>query len=123
MRLFAKCPAKLAYASEVGFSFCFAVQAPLHLKFRGAGSLLYYKSMFYSYILKSKKDASYYYGSTDNIRRRLLEHNSGKVTYSKAHRPYEIVWYCVFPTKIQALAFEKYLKSSSGYAFSRKRLL
>lgn len=79
--------------------------------------------MFYSYILKSKKDSSYYYGSTDNLKRRLTEHNSGKVTYSKAHKPYDLVWYCAFPTKTQVLAFEKYLKGSSGHAFSRKHLL
>jgi len=79
--------------------------------------------MFYSYILKSKKDSTYYYGSTHDLQQRLVEHNSGKVTYSKGHTPYELIWYCAFHTKSQALAFEKYLKSSSEHAFSRKRLL
>ncbi len=80
-------------------------------------------SMFYSYILKSKKDSTYYYGSTQDLRRRIGEHNSGMVNYTKAHRPYELVWYCAFLTRVQALIFEKYLKSSSGHAFSKKRLL
>ena len=40
--------------------------------------------MFYTYILKSQKDQSYYYGSTaKNVSERLDEHNSGKMKYTK----------------------------------------
>jgi predicted GIY-YIG superfamily endonuclease len=79
--------------------------------------------MFYSYILRSKKDLTYYYGSTQNLRKRLHQHNSGESKYSKVHMPYELIWYCAFLTREKALAFEKYLKSSSGHAFSKKRFL
>lgn len=79
--------------------------------------------MFYVYILQSKKDATYYYGFTENLKERIISHNKGKVEYTKGHRPYVVVWYCVFKDKQKALDFEKYLKSSSGYAFSRKRFL
>jgi hypothetical protein len=34
-----------------------------------------------------------------------------------------VVWYCGFPEKMKALAFECYLKSHSGKAFAAKRLL
>ncbi|MDU1695132.1 MAG: GIY-YIG nuclease family protein, partial [Bradyrhizobium sp.] len=34
-----------------------------------------------------------------------------------------LVWYCAFPDKSNALAFEAYLKSHSGRAFSKKRLV
>jgi predicted GIY-YIG superfamily endonuclease len=37
--------------------------------------------------------------------------------------PWILVWYCAFPDKQRALAFEAYLKSHSGRAFSKKRLL
>ena len=33
-----------------------------------------------------------------------------------------MIWYCAFPDKHRALAFEKYLKSHSGRAFAKKRL-
>jgi predicted GIY-YIG superfamily endonuclease len=38
-------------------------------------------------------------------------------------KPWKLVWYCAFPDKYKALAFEKYLKSHSGRAFAKKRLL
>jgi predicted GIY-YIG superfamily endonuclease len=79
--------------------------------------------MYYVYILKSIKDNSYYYGSTENLKNRLSDHNSGKVTYTNGHRPYKLVWYCGFTEKSKALAFEKYLKSSSGHAFAKKRFI
>ena len=79
--------------------------------------------MYYVYILQSTKDKSYYYGSTADLKKRLIDHNSGKVTYTSAHKPYKIIWYCSFNSKQKALDFEKYLKSSSGYAFAKKRFV
>lgn len=38
-------------------------------------------------------------------------------------RGWKIVWYCAFPTKKQAIDLELYLKTASGIAFKRKRLL
>jgi hypothetical protein len=39
--------------------------------------------MFYSYILKSLVTGTHYYGSTEDLDRRLNDHNSGKVRYTK----------------------------------------
>jgi len=52
----------------------------------------------------------------------LQEHNSGRSKYSNTKRPYQIIWYSAFSEKQRAYDFEKYLKSSSGYAFTKKRL-
>ncbi len=79
--------------------------------------------MHFVYILQSKKDNSLYVGSTENIKQRLAEHNSGKAKYSSSKRPYILKWFCGFPNKQLALKFEKYLKQGSGFAFSRKHLL
>jgi putative endonuclease len=49
--------------------------------------------MFYSYILKSKKDSDLYIGSTNNLKERFKKHNSGKVFSTKARRPMEIIYY------------------------------
>jgi len=78
--------------------------------------------MYYVYILKSKKDFSRYIGVTSDLKHRLQEHNNGSARYSSAKRPYVLVWYGAFPEKTRAYEFEKYLKSSSGYAFAKKRL-
>lgn len=79
--------------------------------------------MYFVYILQSKKDKSLYVGSTENVKQRLTDHNSGKAKYSSSKRPYVLKWFCIFPNKRQALAFEKYLKQGSGFAFVRKHLL
>lgn len=79
--------------------------------------------MFYVYILQSQKDKSYYYGVTNNLKKRFEEHNQGDSRYTSNKTPFKIVWYCVFNDREKAYDFEKYLKSSSGHAFSRKRFV
>jgi putative endonuclease len=80
-------------------------------------------SMFYVYILKSLVDESLYIGSTEDLKKRVNEHNSGNAKYSKTKRPYKLIWYCVFSDKTRALIFEKYLKHGSGHAFTKKHLI
>jgi predicted GIY-YIG superfamily endonuclease len=79
--------------------------------------------MYYVYILQSQKDQSMYIGSTESVKQRLADHNSGKAKYSSSKRPYTLKWFCAFPNKTIALKFEKYLKQGSGFAFARKHLL
>ena len=69
------------------------------------------------------KDGSYYTGFTSDLNGRINQHNSGQVEYSSTKRPFELIWHCCFKNKIQAIQFEKYLKSGSGFAFARKRLV
>ncbi|MHB8710044.1 MAG: GIY-YIG nuclease family protein [Minisyncoccota bacterium] len=79
--------------------------------------------MYFVYILQSERDSSLYVGSTEDVKKRVAEHNSGRSKYSSSKRPYILKWFCVFATKQQALAFEKYLKQGSGFAFARKHLI
>ena len=76
------------------------------------------------YVLISQKDANkYYIGLTDNLERRLKKHNSSQAYYSKRYAPWQIETYIAFRNKHLAAQFEKYLKSGSGHAFLKKRLL
>ena len=75
------------------------------------------------YILQSLQDKSYYTGYTTGLEKRLGDHNDGLTPYTAGKKPFRLVWYCVFDDKLKALHFEKYLKSGSGFAFSRKRLV
>jgi predicted GIY-YIG superfamily endonuclease len=79
--------------------------------------------MYFVYILKSDKDSSYYIGATKDVSIRFKQHNSGAVRSTKPKIPYHLIWTAAFPNKEKAFAFEKYLKSSSGYAFMKKRLV
>lgn len=79
--------------------------------------------MYYVYILKSEKDASRYIGTTTDLKNRLEEHNNGETKSNKSKIPYKIYWYCAFSDKALAYDFERYLKSSSGHAFTNKHLV
>ena len=79
--------------------------------------------MYYTYILKSSIDGTKYIGYTSNLKNRFKEHNQGQSKYTSTKAPYVLIWYCAFLNKDKAISFEKYLKSSSGFAFSNKRLI
>lgn len=79
--------------------------------------------MYYVYIIQSQKDSSYYVGVTEDLERRVSEHNRDGMKFTSSRRPYALAWYCAFKEKKQAIEFEKYLKHGSGFAFARKRLL
>ena len=80
--------------------------------------------MQYVYILKSLKfPEQEYIGTTLSIEQRLDQHNNGESKHTNKFRPWEMVWYCAFNNKQAAFDFEKYLKSHSGRAFTKKRLL
>ena len=71
--------------------------------------------MFFTYILKSEKDNTFYYGSTKDILSRVKNHNSGKVRYTKGHTPYKLHYHESFQTRSEAMLREKFFKSIDGY--------
>lgn len=77
---------------------------------------------YYIYVLLSKKDNRFYTGFTDNIRRRISEHNSGKVESTKNRRPFDLVYFEGCRNKNDALHREKYLKTTYGKRYIRNRL-
>ena len=79
--------------------------------------------MRYVYILQSIKfPERFYVGSTNDITRRILEHNQDKSHYSSIYAPWKLKTYIAFNDEQQAFNFERYLKTSSGRVFSIKRL-
>jgi putative endonuclease len=61
-----------------------------------------------------------YIGFTTNINKRIEKHNEGGSKYTSQFKPWEIKLVVTFTEKKKALAFEKYLKSHSGRAFTQK---
>jgi putative endonuclease len=79
--------------------------------------------MKYVYILESVADAGRHYtGITEDLKVRLIKHNAGEVSHSSKFKPWRLNTYVAFSDEKRAFAFEKYLKSSSGRAFAKKRL-
>lgn len=60
---------------------------------------------------------------TENLDERLNRHQSGWVPATKDRLPVKLETYIVFNDKYKAFNFEKYLKSGSGRAFLKKRLI
>ena len=80
--------------------------------------------MHYVYILSSDKDPNrIYIGLTTDVERRVSEHNRAQSGYSKQYAPWNLESYITFKDKPLAEKFEVYLKSGSGFAFLKKRLL
>lgn len=77
---------------------------------------------WYVYILKCS-NGNFYTGCTNNLEDRIKRHNSGQVDATKNILPVEIVTFIVFTDKYTAYNFEKYLKSGSGRAFSKRHFL
>ncbi len=78
--------------------------------------------MFYTYVLKSKTNGKWYTGSTNDLRKRLKQHNDGKSSYTKKFRPYEIIYYEACNNEQDARSRELYLKSGMGKRFLKNRL-
>ena len=78
--------------------------------------------MWYVYVLQSQKTQHWYIGSTKDLRKRILSHNSGKNKSTK----YGVLWkliYCEASlNKEDARAREKYLKSGIGRRYLKNRL-
>ncbi|MDO8505951.1 MAG: GIY-YIG nuclease family protein [bacterium] len=79
--------------------------------------------MNYTYILKSKKDSQFYLGSTTDLKKRVKEHNDGKVFSTKARKPFELVYYEAYKSESDARKREASLKlRSRAFAQLRKRI-
>jgi putative endonuclease len=78
--------------------------------------------MFYVYVLQSKKDWSLYTGLTDNLRKRLIKHNSGKVFSTKHHMPLQWIYIEICRNREDAKKRERYLKTGPGKRYLKYRL-
>ena len=70
--------------------------------------------MYFVYVIQSKIDNRLYVGFTDNLERRIGEHNSGKTKSTKAYIPWELVYFESVENRIDARKREKYFKSGYG---------
>lgn len=71
--------------------------------------------MYYSYVLYSLKSNRLYTGFTDDLKRRLQEHNKGEGgAYTKKNKPFVLIHYEAFLSKKDAQRQEKFYKSGYG---------
>lgn len=76
--------------------------------------------MWYVYVLRSLVNHRLYTGSTNDIKRRLKEHNSGRSKYTKSTKPFKLVYQEKYEARVEARRREMFLKSGRGRDFLRK---
>ncbi|HAK11080.1 MAG TPA: hypothetical protein DIW54_02940 [Chitinophagaceae bacterium] len=79
--------------------------------------------MWFVYVIKSTTHEFLYIGSTNDLDRRLHEHNSGFSSATKAYRPYSLITYVAVQTEAQARRLEKYFKTGSGKSVLLNRII
>lgn len=77
--------------------------------------------MHYLYLLLLS-NKQIYTGTTNNLRRRIKEHQCGKVESTKNKRPIKLIHYEAYICKKDTLRREKYLKTTEGKRFLKQQL-
>ena len=80
------------------------------------------RAMWYIYVLQSAKNSRHYTGLTDDLKRRILAHNSGKVSSTSSRKPFSLIYYEACQNKEKAIRREKYLKTGYGRKFLKNRI-
>ncbi len=78
--------------------------------------------MAFLYILLGKNNR-YYIGSTNNLDRRLEEHNGGKAKYTSEILPVKLVFSQEFPSLLQARRAENWFKKQKSSHLIKRIIL
>jgi len=76
--------------------------------------------MFYVYVIKSLKNNRNYIGQTNNLKKRIEEHNSGQSKYTSLTRPFKLIHSEEFDNRTDAVRRELFLKSGQGREWIKK---
>ncbi len=79
--------------------------------------------MWFVYVLKSIDFPFIYIGSTNDLERRLSQHNAGLTQSTTHYAPFKIEAYVAVSSEMKARELEKYFKNGSGKAILMKRIL
>lgn len=78
--------------------------------------------MHYVYVLQSLKNNSLYIGYTNNIKKRILEHNRQENLSTKAFTPWKLIFFEGYLEQKDARRREKYLKTNQGSRLLKRML-
>ncbi len=80
-------------------------------------------SVYYVYILRSVPRGTLYVGTTQDVDKRLRDHNAGRSKSTRPHRPFELVHVEQFPSLGEARRREWQLKCSPAGGKEKKQLV
>lgn len=78
--------------------------------------------MFYNYVIQNAKNRNLYIGYTNDLRKRLIEHNRGFNKSTKPYCPWKLIYYEACLDEDDAKRREHYLKTSQGQRLLKRRL-
>ena len=76
---------------------------------------------YFVYFLKSSKNGTMYIGSTQNVEKRVMLHNSGRVRSTKAYGPWELLGQEEFTSRSEAFRREHFLKEHQQRELLKKK--
>ncbi len=79
-------------------------------------------NMYYTYVLESQKSKRWYTGYTNDLRRRVTEHNNNESIYTNKRGPYKLIYYEACRNTKDVKARELYLKTTMGKRYLKNRL-
>ncbi|MEK7148303.1 MAG: GIY-YIG nuclease family protein [Patescibacteria group bacterium] len=77
--------------------------------------------MYYTYVIENDKGTCYT-GSTEDLRKRLRQHNEGRSTWTKGKGVWKVIYYEACLNEQDARSREMYLKSGMGKRYIKSRL-
>jgi putative endonuclease len=77
---------------------------------------------YYIYVLISMADNNFYTGYTNDLNKRLKQHNNGEVHATKNRTPLKLIYWEGCLNQQDATRREKYLKSGNGKIYLKSRL-
>ena len=72
---------------------------------------------FFAYVLRSKTSGRYYVGHSENLTKRIFEHNNNRTASIKNRGPWELFHSEEFATRSEASRREREIKSMKSRAY------
>lgn len=77
---------------------------------------------FYVYLLESTINKQLYIGITEDLKKRVEEHNKGLNISTEPYRPWRLIYYEACLNKKDAIRREGYLKTNQGSRLLKRRI-
>jgi putative endonuclease len=94
--------------------------SPVRSTKRTIKMIVLFHNMFFEYILQSLISSRYYVGHTDEIARRVQEHNTGMAKYTRRDKPWKLVYVENYTTRSAAMKRELEIKRKKSKKYIEK---
>jgi len=78
--------------------------------------------MYYFYVLKFKENNKFYYGFTNNLKRRIGDHKSGNSDFTHRNGQFDLIFYEAYINEYDAREAERYFKTGHGREVLKSKL-